>query len=236
MSLLTIVQNVADEAQLFERPTIVIGNSNKETRQSISFLKKVCRELIEMHAWQCLTREQLFTTDGSGSYPFSTIVTAGDYDRPLTETEWDRTNEKKIRIVTAAEWQFLKSGIISNTGVYRWARERNNNLIMTPDASGCQLVFEYVSSFYALSNTGTAQATFLADTDTSYFKEHLLELGLKYYLKSEYGLPAEEDMDRYYTTADNLIAQEKPMPVMRPKRAAWKSRYVVNIPDSGAGQ
>ncbi len=189
-----------------------------------------------MHDWQVLTREQTFTTDGSGSYAFSDLVTDGDYERPLTETEWDRSNEKKIRIVTAAEWQFLKSGIISNTGVYRWARARGDNLIMTPDASGDTLVFEYVSNYYAKSNAGARQATFEADTDTSYFKEHLLELGLKYYIKSEYGLPAEEDMDRYYTTADNLIAQEKPMPVIRPNRAVWKSRYVVNIPDSGAGQ
>lgn len=199
-------------------------------------MNKVCRELLEMHDWQVLTREQTFVTDGSGSYAFSDLVTDGDYERPLTETEWDRSNEKKIRIVTAAEWQFLKSGIISNTGVYRWARARGDNLIMTPDASGDTLVFEYVSNYYAKSSTGTRQATFEADTDTSYFKEHLLELGLKYYIKSEYGLPAEEDMDRYYTTADNLIAQEKPMPVIRPSRAAWKSRYVVNIPDSGAGQ
>lgn len=188
-----------------------------------------------MHDWQVLTREQTFVTDGSGSYPFSTIVTAGDYERTLTNTEWDRTNEKKVQIVNASDWQYLKSGIVTNTGVYRWARARNGNLIVTSDTTGDTLVFEYISNFYAKSSGGTAQASFLADTDTSYFKEHLLELGLKYYMKSEYGLPTEEDADRYYTTATNLIAQEKPMPVIRPTTSVYRNKFVVNIPDSGAG-
>jgi len=188
-----------------------------------------------MHDWQVLTKEQTFTTDGSGSYAFTTICTDGDYERPVTNTEWDRSNEKKVMIVSAAEWQYIKSGIVSNTGVYRWARARGGNLIVTPDASGDTLVFEYVSNFYAKSAGGTAQATFTADTDTSYFKEDLLELGLKAYLKSEYGLPSEEDFDRYYTTAEKLLQDERPLKILQPEVDVFKSRFVVTIPDAGAG-
>ena len=231
MTLLTIVQSVADETQLFESPQTVISNSNKEAKQALSFVKKVCLELLEMHDWQVLTKEQIFTTDGSGSYAFDTIVTDGDYERPNTATEWDRTNERKIQIVDDAEWQELKSGIVTPTGIYRYARARGGNLIMIPDASGDELVFEYVSNFYAKSSAGVAKATFTADDDTSYFKENLLELGLKYYLKSEYGLPAQEDADRYYTSAELLIAQEKPQKVIRPRRAT----FTVNVPDTGVG-
>ena len=188
-----------------------------------------------MWDWQLLTEEQTFTTDGSGSYSFDTIITDGDYDRPITETEWDRSNEKKIQIVTAAEWQYLKSGIVSSLGIYRWARVRGDNLIITPDASGDTLVLEYISNFYAKDSNGTKKATFTADTDQSRFKENLIEIGLKAYLKSEYGLPAEEDFDKYYDSAEKLIAQERPLKVIRPNRQVNKSRFVVNIPDSGAG-
>jgi hypothetical protein len=228
-----MVQNVADETQLFERPATIINNNNKEARQSLAFLKKICRELIELHDWQVLQKEATFTTDGSGSYAMTTI--ASDYEKPVTATEWDRTNEKKIQIVNAQEWQYLKSGIVTQTGIYRFARVVGGNLIMTPDTSGDDLVFEYISKNYALSSGGTAQATFQADTDTSYFKENLLELGLKYYLKDEYGLPAESDADRYYTAVNHLIAQEKPMPIISPNNTIFHSKYVVNIPDSGAG-
>lgn len=188
-----------------------------------------------MHDWQTLVEEQTFTTDGSGSYALSTIVTDGDYERPLTNTEWDRTNEKKLQIVTPSDWQFLKSGIISQTGIRRYARARGDNLIITPDNSGDTLVFEYVSSYYAKDSGGTKKATFTADSDEPRFKESLVELGLKAYLKTEYGLPAVEDMDRYYDSAQKLIAQEKPQKVIQPQRNIERSRFVVNIPDTGAG-
>jgi hypothetical protein len=212
-----------------------VSNSNKETRQLLSFAKKVCRELVEMWEWQVLTDEQTFTSDGTGEYDFSSIVTDDDYDRPVTETEWDRTNQKKIVIVTAQEWQYLKSGLISNVGIYRWARVRGDKLLITPDDSGDTLVLEYVSSFYAKDSGGTKKATFTADTDSPRFKENLVELGLKAYIKSEYGLPAEEDFDRYYDSAEKLIAQERPLKVIRPTRPLYRSQFVVNIPDSGAG-
>lgn len=188
-----------------------------------------------MHDWQLLTEEQTFTTDGSESYAFSDIVTDDDFERPLTETEWDRSNERKMQIVTAAEWQDLKSGIITQTGINRYARARGNNFIITPDNAGETLVFEYISNFYAKDLNGAKKATFTADTDLPRFKENLVELGLKAYLKTEYGLPAQTEMDRYYDSATKLSAQEKPQKVIRPKRGRNSSRFVTVIPDSGAG-
>lgn len=212
-----------------------MSNSNKEARQALSFLKTISEELLRAHDWEILTKEETFVTDGSESYALSSIFTDGDYERPKTATEWDRTNEKKVQIVTAAEWQYLKSGIISNTGIYRYARVRQGNLIMTPDASGDTVVIEYISNYYAESSGGTAKATYTADDDTSKFPEDLLKLGLKYYLKTEYGLPSTEDADRYYNMIDLLIAQDKPAKVIRPASSLYKSRFVVNIPDTGAG-
>jgi len=188
-----------------------------------------------MWDWQLLTEEQTFVTDGTESYSFSDIITDDDYERPVTETEWDRSNERKIQIVTAAEWQWLKSGVISTVGIWRWARVRGNLLIMTPDNSGDTLVLEYISSFYAQDAAGVKKATFTLDNDDSRFSENLMELGLKAYLKSEYGLPAVEDFDKYYDSAEKLIAQERPLKVIRPQREIWKSQFVVNIPDTGAG-
>jgi hypothetical protein len=212
-----------------------VSNANKETRQLLSFAKKVCRELVEMWEWQILTEEQTFVSSGTGTYDFATIIPDGDYDRPLTETEWDRSNQKKIVIVTAQEWQFIKSGVISDTGVYRWARVRGGQLLITPDAAGDTLVLEYISNFYAKAANGDKKATFTLDTDCPRFNENMVELGLKAYIKSEYGLPAEEDFDRYYDSAEKLIAQERPLKVLRPSHSPFKSKFVVNIPDANAG-
>lgn len=234
MTLLTMVQNVADETKLFQAPTTVISNQNKEIKQALVLIKKICRELLEAHDWQVLTKEETFTTDGTGTYTLASIFTDGDYERVLTDTEWDRSNNKKLLIVSAAQWQYIKSGIISQTGVTRWGRVRGNNLIITPDASGDTLVVEYLSNYYATSSGGTAKATFTADDDTTPFKEHLIELGLKYYIKSENDLDATEDCDRYYSTMESLVSEEKPMPVLRPQ-GYGRVPFVVNIPDTGAG-
>jgi hypothetical protein len=223
---------VANETRLFQKPQTVAGNDS--LNQVLSLLKVVCEELLEQHDWQCITREQIFTTNGSGAYSISSIISGGDFERVKDNTEWDRSNEKKIKIVSADQWQYLKSGIITNTGIYRFARIRNDDLIITPDASGDTLVLEYISRFYVKDNAGAAKQEFTDDTDTSFFKESLLKLGLKYYLKTEKGLPAEVDADRYYTALNNLVSAEKPMPIIG-KNLRKDNKFVVNIPDSGAG-
>lgn len=105
---------------------------------------------------------------------------------------------------------------------------------MTPDASGDSLVFEYISNFYAVSIGGTAKSTYTADDDTSKFPETLIKLGLKYYLKTEFGLPSQEDALRYYDRIDQLKAQDRPAKIIgRP--LIQDSKFIVNIPDTGAG-
>ena len=237
MSLLTIVKNVANDTGLLEVPTTVVSNSNPGTQQVLSLINKVCGELLRAHDWQALQREITFTTDGSGSYNIDTdIVTDGDYKRPVMQTEWDRSNQKKIAIVSEAEWQELKSGIVSTTGIYRYARVRGNNLIMTPDESGDDLSFEYISSYYVKDSAGDRKPAFTDDTDTVFFDEDLVELGLIYHLQTRKGLPAEEDYDIYNNAINDLSGQEKPQKVLRPCSAYKKSNFVLNIPDSGVGQ
>lgn len=186
-----------------------------------------------MHDWQAITKEQPFTSDGTGSYPLSTLITDNDFRRTLTGTEWDRTNQNKIYIVSAAEWQTLKAQMLV-AGPFRNGRVRGNNLLLYPDAVGDNLIFEYISKNYVIAADNSTKGSFTADDDTTAFDENLLELGLKYYLKSEFGLPAEEDADKYYDAAEDLASQEKPMPIIR-ARARYNGRPVANIPYSGAG-
>lgn len=181
-----------------------------------------------------MVKEQTFTSDGSGSYPFSTIVTDGDYGRVKNQTEWDRTNNRKIVIVTPAEWQALVSSSIGVIGVSRYGRARGANLLVTPDASGDTLVFEYVSNYLVEDSGGTAKLTFTADTDVSRLDEDLIEMGVKAYFKNEHGLDAVEDFDLYYSTMQEYISQEKPAKKITPN--IFKSKYIVNIPDQGVGQ
>ena len=190
-----------------------------------------------MGDWQVLAKEQTFTTDATGSYPLSTLFTDGDYERFITDTEWDRTNQRKVTIITPADWQFIQSGVFSFVGINRYGRVRGDSLLLDPDDStGQTLVTEYISSFYAESSGGTRKATFTADDDIAVFDETLVKNGAKAYIKSEKGLPAEEDFDRYYDAAEKKLAQDRPRKIIRGGTDLNNSRFLVNIPDTGVGQ
>lgn len=223
-----------EETLILESPTSVINNPDAGVKQALSFAKKVLKEIYRAHTWEVLLKEQSFTTDGSGSYPFSTIVTDGDYGRVKESTEWDFSNNRKIYIVSAVEWQALVNSTIGTLGISRYGRARGGNLLMTPDASGDTVVFEYISNFLVEDSGGTRKLTFTADTDVPVFDEDLVELGLKAYFKNEHGLDASEDFDLYYSTMQEYIDQEKPSKIIRGRN--FKSKYTVNIPDTGIGQ
>ena len=89
MSLLTIVQNVANETLIIQSPTTVATNSDTGVVQLFTLVKKVTKEIYRAHDWEVLTKEQTFTSDGTGSYAFATIVSDGDYGRVKNQTEWD---------------------------------------------------------------------------------------------------------------------------------------------------
>ena len=232
MSLLTIIQNVANESGLFEEPTTVISNQDAYVKKALSLLTKVGKEISSKHDWQNLTREQTFTSDGTGSYARSDVFTNGDFLRYVNNTDWDRSNEQKMQLVTQAEWQLLKSSVFSPVGLSRYYRERNNNILITPDQTGSTLVFEYISKNWITDATGvTYKEAFTVDTDIPVFPEFLMELGLNYKLRASEGLPAEVEKQDYY---DELARNEG---YETPKRTLGDSfMRPTNLPDSGYGQ
>ena len=136
MTLLTMVQNVANETQLSQAPTTVVGNEDAFAKQSLSLLTKIGLELLAQHNWRELVKEDTFTTDGTGSYVIGTgLVTDGDFEHFISDTLWDRSNTNRIAVVNARQWQSLVSGVISSAGVIRFARTRGKSFLMTPAES-----------------------------------------------------------------------------------------------------
>ena len=233
MSLLTMVENVANETQLAQPPTTVVGNADAFAKQALSLLTKLGLELLAQHNWRELVKESTFTTDGTGSYIIGTdIVTDGDFAHFISDTLWDRSNTNRIEIVNARQWQTLVSGVISSAGVIRFARTRGKNFLMTPDASGDTIAFEYLSNFWVESSGGIAKAAFTVDTDTTLYSEHLLELGLSMKLKQAKGLPWAADMDAFERERERLIGEEMPLETLG---ARSLNNFVINIPQTGFG-
>ena len=187
-----------------------------------------------MHDWQVLQKEQTFVTDGTGSYARSAVFTDGDFLRYINDTDWDRTNYRKMSLVTPQEWQVLKSSVVTSAGISRFYREQANSILITPDATGSTVVFNYISNQWITDSTGaTSKAAFTVDSDLVKFPEFLMELGLKYELKAGDGLPAAVEKQEFEDALADLIAAETPSRIIGPK---YGNNRNPNLPDTGIGQ
>ena len=103
-----------------------------------------------------------------------------DFDRQIDRTQFDKSKRwEMLGPETPEQWQWLKSSYISTGPRIRY-RILGGTFQIWPIVSTAEyLGFEYVSNEWATSASGTAQTSFLADTDTCIFPDRLMVLGLK---------------------------------------------------------
>lgn len=103
-----------------------------------------------------------------------------DYDRKIDRTDWDKTKHwEMLGPETAQQWEWLLSGYIATGPRIRYRIFGGYYQIWPMVTTSEVLGFEYVSNAWASSSGGTAQTSFLADTDTCIFPDRLMVLGLK---------------------------------------------------------
>lgn len=235
MSLLTIVQKTARQTRLFDTPLTVVGNTDRFVAQAQELLFEIGEELKELYNWEQLVKLQTFATVASQeSYSIDTIVTDSDWASFIGNTMWDRTNLRECLIVDYARYQWLKSGLGTSAGIDRNISQYGGSLYIYPTPTSADtLAFYYKSNYWIASSGGTAQADWLADTDTSLFPEYLLQLGLRFKLLQANGLPYEDEYQAYTNRRDAEAEKNKPKQSIGGRRF---TRYpVANIPESGFG-
>lgn len=207
MTLLTIVQNAADETQ-GPRPGSVAGNADPAAQTYLRLLNSAGTHLMKTVAWQTLRKEQTFTavagSEQTGALP-------NDFDRFVPETFWDRTNRVLVSgPQTPTRWQAMQAGGYNDH--YPRFIYRGGSVFVSPDASGGEsMAFEYVSNQWCQDSGSTGQTAFAADTDTGILDEELLTLALIYrYTVSEgmeTAMVARENFERHLNT---LIKNDQP--------------------------
>lgn len=158
-----------------------------------------------------------------------------DYDRMVSDTFWDRTDNWRNRgAISSQGWQWLQGGIISVGPVERF-RIYNNSLRIFPALTTVyNLAYEYVSTYWVLAAAGTAatKATATLDADTFIFPDDLMMAGLKFYFlkakKLDYGIEEEE----YKRALSAAKAQDQP--VSRMSLSPYPANRLIgpdNVPD-----
>lgn len=185
-----------------------------------------------------VTMTQASTVSGSITIVFCKVMYAmpADYDHMIPETHWDKSKHwRMLGPMTPQQWEWLKSGYIATGPRIRWRRMADLFQIWPAVSSAELLGMEYVSNAPVRSATGSAQQSFVADTDTSIFPDGLLITGLKnmYYQAKGLGGQYESKYNELLAIAkaqDGGSAKLSMAPQPLNTLIGWE-----NIPDSGFG-
>jgi hypothetical protein len=160
-----------------------------------------------------------------------------DYDRLIDRTDWDKSKHwEMLGPETAQQWQWLKSGYISTGPRVRYRVLGNYFQVWPPLGTNEYLGFEYVSNGWVTSAAGTAQSSFLLDTDVCVFPDRLMILGLKKKYFEVKGFDSTAFTRDYNEQLNVAKAADAGSPTlsMAPRRSTvligWE-----NIPDSNYG-
>lgn len=122
------------------------------------------------------------TGDGSGQYTFGQVEydLPSGFDRITDRTQYDKSKRwEMLGPESPQQWQWLKSSYISTGPRIRWRIMGQKFQIWPLTSTNEYLSFEYVSTNWAQTASGTYIPQFASDSDTSIFPDRLMVLGLK---------------------------------------------------------
>lgn len=222
MSLLSICIDAADQIGL-RRPSSVIGNSDPEVQQLLNYAQLEGKELVTRGDWNGLRTPTTFT---SLAQQEQTGMVPTDLARFINETFWNRSRKRPLMgPVTPQQWQNIQAWTTSplqdTFTVY------GNDIYVTPaPPAGETFAFEYVSSKFCQSSGGTAQTSWLADTDTGRIPEELFALGISYRFLEQAGQGRFQALQaKYEARIKQLLQNDQPRRTINMSMAPEYGRY-----------
>lgn len=205
MSLLSIVTEVCGRLSL-AIPTAVVGSTDGQVIQLLALANVAGRELAQSYDWQAITEEKTFVTVAAIAQP---AAFAADFDHFIANSAFNRTTRRPVNgPLTSAQWQAVMAQPQLNT-VFLVYNERQGSFNFSPaPPAGQTIAYAYVSLDWAKSATGTPQASFLADTDTSYLDETLIADSLVWRFLRAKGLSYAEEMTTYERNLEQQQARD----------------------------
>jgi len=163
-----------------------------------------------------------------------------DFDYFALRTFWDNTYRwELLGALDAQQKQILRYGLTQPV-INRKFYIKNNKmwLIPTPTVNGELIAYDYYSSAWCQSSTGTPQTSWQADTDTYKLDEDAFIMGMKWrYLRAK-GLDYGQEKADYDDEAKKLISRDGTSPVLPMAGGMFLNRFIdgSNVPDTGYGE
>lgn len=234
-TVLEVIQTAASEVGL-QTPVSAFANPADLTAIQLSALYNATGEmLVKRRIWRNLFREHSFVTvENVGTYPLPE-----DFARPISQTEWDRTNRwPMIGPETPQQWQWLRSGILS-TGPRERFRLVGNTLEIWPvptatsvPSANLNLSYYYVSKWWSQTNGGQPKAKATLDDDTCIFDDRLMVSGVKLRFFQAKGFDTSAFAADFQANLDDALAQDSGAPILSLSREPqFPLITIYNVPD-----
>lgn len=204
--LLTVIQDAAGLLTL-TRPSSVIGTNDTAVRQLHALAKQECLDLNAKMDWRDMVREFTFTTEAQAE---QTTARPDDFKRWVPNSFWNRdTGLRVLGPMSGQAWQAVQASGLQSSVVAAF-RERQGAFLMTPTpAAGETIAGEYISSKWARKSDLSEDYTeWQVDTDTSYFDEWLITLGVVWRWRKSKGFPYSEDYDTWLAYKESLYGND----------------------------
>jgi len=190
-------------------------------------------------ATQVTMNQPMTTTTVGASLSFcqTKYTMPSDYQRPINNTQWDKTRHwVMLGPASAQMWQWLKSGYIATGPRIHYRILGNYFQIWPMIAANEYLGFEYLSKNWALTAAGVGKTTMSLDDDTCQFQDELMISGLKKLYWEVKGFDSSAYTMEYDSVLNSILATEKGARILRLSgRPANILINQTNIPDSGYG-
>lgn len=229
-TILSLAQSAADRIGI-PRPTALVGSTNQQARELLTFAQQEGKELMKAVPWEELQTEVTFNTvaaDVQTSLP-------SDFDRFLNDSMFNRTLDRKIGgPISPQEWQQRKAFPTASTVNY-WFRVRGGDILFTPQPqAGEAIYYEYISRNWCQSALAVAQPEIQADTDTLRMRDadEVFILGLRWRFLKAKGLGWETPFQEYMQQRQQRAGTQEGAPTLNAAgRNFWGSWYRPNVPE-----
>ena len=170
------------------------------------------------------------TTGEALTFAQDTFPGPTDYDFSINQTGWDRTNRWALLGPDSPQMdEWHRSGIVT-TGPrrhFRWVGDLvagNYRLWPPPQTIGTpfQIAWEYISTYWCKSASGTGQSSMQADTDVPNLDSQAIILGVKWRFLQAKGAPTAASMQtEYLDYVSQLISRDGGAPTLSMKKRIY---------------
>lgn len=210
-NLLETCQQIAVRIGL-PRPIAVLSGDSQIVPQYFALMCETAKDLIRRHDWQCLEQEVTFLTVPGDIQIGNLRVAYPDLRRIKEDSVANITRNYPMLPLARDQHRAVKLAPPATTqGAFY--RVRGDQFLMPGNtAADDEIVFEYISSYWATTSGDSPEriAVPASDTDILLLDDEALILGVKWRFKKENGLEYGEDFSDYEKYVQELIGSDTP--------------------------